>query len=716
LAQGCLWFQRVVHRPAIFTDGYTIETNIALYLFAENERILPGYQPRCPLDETARLRQEQVSMVIWVSEETGDLKCWMPALLEQSRLPEEMIFVGSGKASLGLQPWVELVAGKGISLKVLHLPGANRGIGLNQAIRQASFPLIAATLAEGVPPPDWLEKLVLPFEIDPQLQLCAGTGELGIPDRLDAEQFIPALPSLAFTKDTWSLAGGFPEWLPGGEDRYFSLELKRCTRRWAFVPEAQVNAATPKSAAMLWHTSYQLAESDGRIGLFADHYWRVAQAFFLKYALFLIVFAFGLVWALTLQPLFALCGATLALVAVIWRFLLARQERLGGGPGFANSGAQLQGFTAGAAARLETTRKRLRAARKVLFLLSGVPMDDTGGGARPAQFALEALRQGEVVVYIHKYPKFERDELNLRFNHPNLFSYSAADFQLANFLRTTALDLSRKPALALVEIPLADWLPHIQALRRAGVKVVYDLMDDWNTDLGADWYSPETEATIVSLADEVIATAPLLQERLQEKFNRSAPLFPNAVNLRRFNPDRFYPRPPDLPDAEWVILYIGALWGSWFDWDLLLEVARAYPHAAVVVIGDYRGQSPQSLPNLDFLGLKANQDLPAYLAHGDVAIIPWKVNAITAATSPLKLYEYLAMRKPVVAPDLPLLRATPGVVCAPGAEDFVRQVGLSRGRALDVQVLEPYLLDNSWQTRLPALWQLVEQDPLSAAR
>ena len=149
------------------------------------------------------------------------------------------------------------------------------------------------------------------------------------------------------------------------------------------------------------------------------------------------------------------------------------------------------------------------------------------------------------------------------------------------------------------------------------------------------------------------------------------------MNLRLFNERKNYPIPADLPRTELVITYIGALYGNWFDWDLLVDTARAYPQASVVVIGDYRGQCPDALPNLHFLGLKPQSSLPAYLAHSNVAIIPWKVNEITVATSPLKLYEYLAMHVPVVVPDLPPLQNIPAVYQSDNREAFLRNIRIA---------------------------------------
>jgi glycosyltransferase involved in cell wall biosynthesis len=161
--------------------------------------------------------------------------------------------------------------------------------------------------------------------------------------------------------------------------------------------------------------------------------------------------------------------------------------------------------------------------------------------------------------------------------------------------------------------------------------------------------------------------------------------------------------------GEFAICYIGALWGEWFDWDLLCKIALAYPKASVVVIGDYRGRCLQPLPNLHFLGLKAQVDLPAYLAYSDVAIIPWSISPLTHATNPLKVYEYLAMGKPVVAPTLKSLEGIPYVFASNSHDEFIANIEKARGIRIDEDVIESFIAHNSWAQRVSVLMNLARQ-------
>jgi glycosyltransferase involved in cell wall biosynthesis len=434
---------------------------------------------------------------------------------------------------------------------------------------------------------------------------------------------------------------------------------------------------------------------DGESGVHASSYWwsqlRLAVAAAAAVLVAGVAIGGAVVGAWSLATVAVAGAATLVVSPLVVRRLGAEVARV-------------RGFRDGAARRADVARRRRAGLAGTYVVLSGVPIDDTGGGARCTQIALELLRRRFEVTFVNRFPRYESADLRLRIAHPNLETHELRDLALEAWISERAAVLRDRPSGALVEFPLSEFLPIARRLSAAGVTVVYDLIDDWATSLGADWYSPEVEQAIVDASDRLVTTASVLAEPLQARSGgRPVTVLPNAVNLRLFDASRSYTRPLDLPNAPWVAIYVGALWGEWFDWDLLRACALRYPDSAVVVIGDYRGQCPDRPPNLSFLGLKPQQELPAYLAHADVAIVPWVVNEITRATSPLKVYEYLAMRLPVVAPDLAPLGGLPFVLRARDAEDFVEMVGRAREVTVDPGELEAFLASNSWEARVDAL-------------
>jgi glycosyltransferase involved in cell wall biosynthesis len=112
-----------------------------------------------------------------------------------------------------------------------------------------------------------------------------------------------------------------------------------------------------------------------------------------------------------------------------------------------------------------------------------------------------------------------------------------------------------------------------------------------------------------------------------------------------------------------------------------------------------------------WLGHTPYEELPRRVAAFDVAVIPYLANAYTRSCFPLKLYEYLAAGKPVVASGLPELDGmAPDVVLADGVERFERAVEQAlelrtdddRGRRMALAA------GNTWEGRAGRLLALVD--------
>ncbi|MBK8822576.1 MAG: glycosyltransferase [Anaerolineales bacterium] len=202
-------------------------------------------------------------------------------------------------------------------------------------------------------------------------------------------------------------------------------------------------------------------------------------------------------------------------------------------------------------------------------------------------------------------------------------------------------------------------------------------------------------------------------------------LYNQAVNLRKdcvlcqngADVDHFSKaiHPSSLPDdlrpivekGKPIIGYHGAM-ARWFDYDLLRELAQKREDLEFVLIGVDHDQSLQEsqileAKNIHWLGAKPYQELPDYLAYFNAGIIPFEVNQITNATSPIKLFEYMAAGKPVIAsPMQETVRYGEFVLIASTVDEWSKQIDAALSYRLDEKkqaVLKEAASINSWAAR-----------------
>jgi len=342
-------------------------------------------------------------------------------------------------------------------------------------------------------------------------------------------------------------------------------------------------------------------------------------------------------------------------------------------------------------------------------ILSANPIHDTGGGQRSAQLAFELLDRGVDVLFVSHGKVTETVDLNMRFDHPRLRSMGLADALSDEGAAVVDRYLCQEPSLVITQVPIRDWEPVLARARAAGAVTVYDCIDRWDSELGRGWFRAEAERRIAIASDVLVASATELVDHVEHLSGRETALLPNAYNSRIFRDGTAPERPADLPHSGHIALYVGALWGGWLDWGLVDRAARSLPETTFVFVGDHRREGRGLPTNCVFLGLKPQTSLPGYLACADVAFLPWRADEVTQATSPLKVYEFVAMGLPVVGPSIETLNGIPGVRQFTDADDFIAAVGETTRSALlpeTVRSMKEFSEQNSWVQRVDALLEL----------
>ncbi|MFA5268017.1 MAG: glycosyltransferase [Methanoregula sp.] len=212
-------------------------------------------------------------------------------------------------------------------------------------------------------------------------------------------------------------------------------------------------------------------------------------------------------------------------------------------------------------------------------------------------------------------------------------------------------------------------------------------------------------------ADIILATAGSLYDEARKKRGNDVFFIPNGVEYSHFHILRDRDAiPPDLlpiiSRENPVIGYFGAF-ATWFDYGLITELAEKRPLYEIVLIGwDYDGsmrdKGLEKYPNIHYIGPKEYAQLPAYAVWFDVCTIPFLINEITQATSPIKLFEYMALGNPIVTTEMAECLKYPSVLIGKTHEEFIGKIDQAltyRQNRNYLELLDTEARENTWAAR-----------------
>lgn len=249
---------------------------------------------------------------------------------------------------------------------------------------------------------------------------------------------------------------------------------------------------------------------------------------------------------------------------------------------------------------------------------------------------------------------------------------------------------------------------------------VYDCVDNYAEQAG----TARARALVEALDHETAARSRLVFVTTETLLERHASedgrvhLVRNVADFEHFRPagDRDY-APAELQGLPRpVIGFAGNFLESKVDFALLGTLGRAFPEGTLLLAGPAEGTSRERLerllreiPNARWLGLQAYEHLPRVVAAFDIATIPYLENEYTRSCFPLKVYEYLAAGKPVIATGVGSVRGLdPHVVLAETPQAAVEAVRVAwanpeRGSAERSAVAAA----NTWDERTERLLGLI---------
>jgi glycosyltransferase involved in cell wall biosynthesis len=215
------------------------------------------------------------------------------------------------------------------------------------------------------------------------------------------------------------------------------------------------------------------------------------------------------------------------------------------------------------------------------------------------------------------------------------------------------------------------------------IPVIFDMLENWPAGLkfwrrddaksrlfdNIDAYK-RLEKFCIDRVDRIIVVANEQKDRLIKLGVRQerVAIVMNTVDIEYLLNSKVYPNRVAQYRSKFLVSYPTIFSGDHRGIDIavrsMIEVIKEVPNAHLLLIGDGRGRKKieelVSALNLkevvSLTGWVNFRYIPTYLDASDVCIIPYRRNEHTDTTVPHKIFQYMAMAKPVIVSDCKPLR------------------------------------------------------------
>ena len=113
------------------------------------------------------------------------------------------------------------------------------------------------------------------------------------------------------------------------------------------------------------------------------------------------------------------------------------------------------------------------------------------------------------------------------------------------------------------------------------------------------------------------------------------------------------------------------------------------------------------------MGPRDYKVLKYYAEKCDILTIPFVLNDITKSTSPVKIFEYMALHKPIVTTDMQECRKYKSVLIGKNHEDFIKCLEKAykiRNDKEYIKLLDKEAKENDWKEKAEVIINLIRKD------
>lgn len=235
--------------------------------------------------------------------------------------------------------------------------------------------------------------------------------------------------------------------------------------------------------------------------------------------------------------------------------------------------------------------------------------------------------------------------------------------------------------------------------------ILFDSVDEPINGVFNFWNANGAYYKSLKRADLVLATSEILFKAAKE-YNDEVILVPNACDFNHFTKET---KRPASYGSRPIVLYCGAI-ATWVDLELIKASAVIYPEYDFYCIGASMNDilTPPFPENLYVLGHQEYEEVPSFVQHADVCIIPFNVEQPEVqATNPVKLWEYMATGNPIVTTAMPETKHK-GVLWSKTKREFINNIEKAMNTDKNENFIQ-FAKENSWEARAKKILDKMEE-------
>jgi teichuronic acid biosynthesis glycosyltransferase TuaH len=258
--------------------------------------------------------------------------------------------------------------------------------------------------------------------------------------------------------------------------------------------------------------------------------------------------------------------------------------------------------------------------------------------------------------------------------------------------------------------------PDIKPLR-----TIYQSMDDISQVKYSKRHGERLEEEVIRHSDYTLCTSRELT-RLKKSFSPNVYFHPNGADIDIFEKaaTQKLEKPEELKKiTKKTIGYIGSVeYRS--DFELIKKIATYHKDKMLFFVGPVYGKEHteaglDKMDNVVFIGPKKVEELPAFLQYFDCVIVPFKKNTLTKSIYPLKVNEYLAAGKPIIATHFSedIYSFKDVVYVAEDDDEFLTLIdkAIAENNQERIDKRMEVAQQNTWVSRVKEFWEIIDKEP-----